>query len=126
MDAELHSLDPLLQQWHALPTGDQRGILRRLPVEQRLSFQRILGASERADAEAAARGHRFAGYSAWLGELLDACEKDGSAAAALKPPVRAALLAGHEAAAESGGEAASAPSLAALAQSFFKAAASRL
>lgn len=126
MDAELLPLDPLLQQWRALPAGDRKGILRRLPVEQRLTFQRILDASERAIAEATARPQRFSGYSAWLGELLDACEKEAPAAAGLKPAVRAALLAGHELAAESTGEPESALSLAGLAHSLLKAARSRL
>jgi hypothetical protein len=126
MDAEPSSLDPLLRQWRELPVGDRRNILQRLPIEQRLTFQRVLAASERENVEVASRAQRFRAYSPWLGALLDACEKDGPTVAVLKQPVRAALLAGHEKATESGGQADAPFSFAALAQSLFKSMRERL
>jgi hypothetical protein len=126
MDAELRSIDPLLQKWRELPAGDRRNILQRLPVEQRLTFERMLAASARTDAEAAARAQRFRACSSWLGELLDACEKDAPAAGAIKPAVREALLEGHEKIAEKAGTPEVPLSLAGIAQSLLKSVMERL
>ncbi len=120
MDADARAIDPLLQRWRELPSGARNGILKRLPVEQRLTFRRLIAASDLAEAETAARARRFRTCSPWLGELLDACERDGTAAAGLKPIVRSALLTGYEQADAAGTVAEAAPTLAAFSRSLVK------
>lgn len=126
MDAEARPFDPLLRQWGEFPVGDRKAILKRLDLGQRLAFQRLLAEAERADAELAACAKRFSACSPWLSELLNACEKSLPTAAAVKPQVRAALLAAHDAASQGKQEPDEPPSLADFVLSFVRSLRERL
>ncbi|MCB5423834.1 hypothetical protein H0274_01075 [Altererythrobacter sp. CC-YST694] len=96
MESEAADMAAWLNRWHALPVGDQQGIMHRMEASQRLAFERLLAAAEREKADADARNRRFRAYSPWLAALLDACENDGRLASQLTPAVRSALLEGQE------------------------------
>lgn len=96
MSVDAQAIAPLLQEWRMLSVGDRKGILRRLPSEQRLLLQRLAAPAEEAEAP---QDQLYRGYSTWLGELLEACENGTAKATHIKPAARRALLDAHEQAA---------------------------
>lgn len=88
----------LLQEWSRLSVGDRKGILQRLPVEQRLFLQRLSapqGTAAGSPAKEASQDRRYSAYSKWLADLMQACEDDTPFAAHIKPLARRALLDAH-------------------------------
>jgi len=96
MAGETPDLEMLLGEWRKLAPGDRKAILRRMPADRRLEFRRLLARPEVGMAGASAPARRYRVCSAWLAALLEACETGAPDAAGLRPPVRAALLEGHE------------------------------
>lgn len=125
MSVETHNDAPvmsaLLKEWSSLSVGDRRGILRRLPMEQRLSLQRLTTPAAGAPlAEQAPKDRRYRGYSTWLADLLEACDQDTADAARLKPLARRALLDAHDHAAGPEGKQREKPSLSGLVRSLLQ------
>ena len=102
MLADDNGLENAIHQWRALPAGDRKAILQRLPSERRLAFLRLLAEAGGDTPAHAAPARRYREYSPWLADLIDGCENAGPAAEHLTPNVRAALVASHEAARKQG------------------------
>ena len=96
MPVDGNGFDALLGEWQALPAGDRKAILRRLPHDQRLMFQRLTAAIQKDGAAAANRSRPYRAYSVWLARIIEGCETASPDVARTKPAVRAALLEAHE------------------------------
>lgn len=90
-------LEDVLAQWRALPAGDRKAILKRLPLEQRIALERALSHHQGAQTERAdlAVAREFAQYSPWLAELVAGCMQDNGQASGLKSTVCGALRTAH-------------------------------
>ena len=96
MSVDGNGFDGLLSEWQALPAGDRKAILRRLPHDQRLMFQRLTTAMQRDGIAAANRNRPYRAYSIWLARIIEGCETASPDVARIKPAVRSARLEAHE------------------------------
>lgn len=96
MLAEEHGLESAIQQWRALPAGDRKAILQRLPSDRRAAFLRLLAESGRGTSAQAERARRYHAYSPWLADVIEGCKNSTPAVQNLTPNVQAGLLAAHE------------------------------
>ena len=90
-------LGDMLMQWRALPAGDRKAILKRLPLEQRIMLDRTLARRDERDTQPADHSptQEFARYSPWLADLVAACVEDSGQASNLTPATCAAIRAAH-------------------------------
>ena len=93
MPANSSTTDLIQRRWQSLSDADRKAILAHFDEDELARMQDQLDELDRG----AAGSQRYRAYSAWLGKIIQACERGQPEADSLTQATGEALLAAHEA-----------------------------